>query len=123
MPLAAFVHHGFDELRETILKEGFRDAAARGYYASLRLADPSTFHLHSRELVEMSCREDLARRMAALEVPVVYIAGSPGGACRRSLELLEAADVEVVAISPSGHWPFIDRPAGFSREMVRILEP
>ncbi len=109
--LDEFVGDGFDRLRESILRECRDDAALAGYWASLRLADPRTFHRHARQLVEMSRVEDLAGRLAALGCPNVYIAGAPGGACERSLELLHAAGADLAVIEPAGHWPFIDRPA------------
>jgi pimeloyl-ACP methyl ester carboxylesterase len=121
MSLQAFVAGGFGRLREAILDEGPGDPATRGYYASLRLCDPATYHLHSSQLVEMSRREDLAARLAALDRPVIYIAGVPGGACDRSLDLLARAGVRTVTVGPAGHWPFIDQPARFADELARVL--
>jgi len=109
--LEEFVDGGFDRLREAILRQGRDDPAHAGYWASLRLADPKTFHRHACQLVEMSRAEDLAGRLAALGCPSLYIAGSPGGACERSLELLRAAGADLAVVEPAGHWPFIDRPS------------
>jgi len=105
-----FVNGGFDRLREMVFRAGRDDPAQAGYWASLRLADPRTFHRHAGHLVEMSHTEDLAGRLAALSCPNLYIAGSPGGACARSLELLRTAGADLAVIEPAGHWPFIDRP-------------
>jgi pimeloyl-ACP methyl ester carboxylesterase len=106
-----FTSGGFDRLRQDIRRQGREDPAHAGYWASLRLADPRTFHRHARDLVAMSRAEDLAGRMAGLGCRSLYIAGSPGGACGRSLELLRDADCDVAIIEPSGHWPFLDRPS------------
>jgi pimeloyl-ACP methyl ester carboxylesterase len=108
-----FAAGGFDKLRETIRRRGRRDPAQASYHRSLLLADAATYHLNSGELVEMSARQDMARRLAALPVPAVYVAGVPGGASPRTHELLETAGVEKIDIAPSGHWPFIDQPDAF----------
>lgn len=112
-----FVSGGFDRLREAILRDGHDDPARMGYWASLRFADPRTFHRHARQLVAMSREEDLADRLAALGCPSLYIAGSPGGACGRSLELLRTAGADLEQIEPAGHWPFIDR-AGEAASLI-----
>ena len=110
---AGFLAGGFDKLRETIRRRGRQDPAQAGYHRSLLLADAAAYHRHSGELVAMSAREDMARRLRALPVPVLYVAGVPGGASRRTHELLAAAGVATACIEPSGHWPFIDRPDDF----------
>ncbi len=120
-PLDAFENGGFDELRSRVYVAGARDVAQRGYYASLRLCDPKSFHRHSVELVEMSGREDLATRLASLPVRKVYVAGQPGGACSRSMDLLREAKVPCVAITPSGHWPFVDQPEAFVAALAKFL--
>ena len=65
--------------------------------------------------------ETLAARMAALTCPSLYIAGRPGGACARSIELLRDAGIEPQIIEPSGHWPFIDQPDDFARTLAGFL--
>jgi len=120
-PEAEFAASGFSTLRDGIHAAGADDPALRSYYVSLRLADPATFHLNSRELVALSQREDLALRLAAFNGPKVYIAGAPGGACASSRRLLAAARVPVVEIAPSGHWPFIDRPREFTAAVAGFL--
>jgi len=120
-PEAAFVQGGFDRLRRLVYRAGQKDAAQRGYFASLCLCDPRLFHANSRELVALSRSERLAARLAALNLPSLYIAGVPGGACSRSLELLAEAGVAVARIEPSGHCPFLDRPAEFLAALSRFL--
>ena len=93
----------------------------RGYYASLRLADPRAFHQNSAELVALSEPRELAARLAALPVPTVYLAGVPGGASDESHALLARAGVDVRNIEPSGHWPFLDQPGFFLGELGRFL--
>jgi pimeloyl-ACP methyl ester carboxylesterase len=119
---AAFVTAGFTAMRDRVLAEAGDDAALRGYSVSLRLADPRTFHRHSLELVALSREERLGLRLRGLAVPACYIAGGPGGASPRSLELLAEAGVAVTVISPAGHWPFVDRPAEFASALARYLE-
>jgi pimeloyl-ACP methyl ester carboxylesterase len=121
MDLASFAAGGFDRLRQRVFEGASRDVALRGYYVSLRLADPASFHRHSRELVELSSREELASRLARLQVPLTYVAGSPGGASPRSLELLDAAGVETRLVAPAGHWPFVDQPDRFVNVLTDLL--
>ena len=119
--LGEFATQGFDDVREGIYQQGTDDRALRGYYASLRLADPRVFHAHSLGLVELSRTEKLALDLAKLALPKLYIAGSPDGASPRSLQLLEQAGAPWVSVAPSGHWPFIDNPRTFTRELVAFL--
>ena len=110
--LADFVAGGFDTLRDTTYAEGVRDVAKRGYYASMRFADPRSFHRHARELVAISDDESMAERLAAIavRVPLVYVAGVPGGAAARTLAVLAERAIGTVRVEPAGHWPFVDRP-------------
>lgn len=121
-PLETFVAERFGRLLDQIYLEGVDDPALRGYYASLRLAWPEAFHQNSAELVALSEPEDLARRLAALPVPKLYIAGRPGGASQHSIELLAEAGVEVAEVAPSGHWPFLDQPERFIAALHPFLE-
>jgi pimeloyl-ACP methyl ester carboxylesterase len=109
-----FAAGGFDVLRDEAYKRGIADPALRGYYAAMRMADPHVFHRHATELVALSESEVLVGRLAALRVPVLYIAGVPGGACERSRALLGNHGVRWVGIEPAGHWPFIDQPDAFA---------
>ena len=111
---ADFAAHGFDTLRDEAYKRGIADPALRGYYVAMRMADPHVFHRHATELVALSAAEVLAPRLAALRVPVLYIAGVPNGACERSRMLLGKHGVRWVGIEPAGHWPFIDQPDAFA---------
>jgi len=120
--LHAFIDSGFYRLKEAVYRQGRKHAAQRGYYASLRLCDAYTFHLNSQELVALSATEELAMGMKRLGALAHYIAGVPGGACARSLELLDRAGVQWTAIHDSGHWPFIDQPGRFVDLLVRILD-
>lgn len=99
------------------------DVAMRGYAASLAFADPAVLWRHAVDLVALSSEDTLARRRAALPVPLLYIAGAPGGASARSRTLLAEAGVTVETVGPSGHWPFIDQPAGFAAAVVRFAQP
>lgn len=120
--LATFSAAGFDEMRDRIHDQGQEDTAQRGYYVSLRLADPRAYHRNSLELLEMSTGLDMAERLAALAMPKVYLAGVPAGVSEASRELLKSAQVKVLDISPSGHWPFIDRPGDFLGILGRELD-
>lgn len=120
-PLETFVAEGFDILRARIYRQGMENEALRGYYASLRLADPRAFHRNSAELVEMSGREDMALRLAALPGKVLYLAGVPDGASLRTHTLLAEAGVPLKKIEPSGHWPFIDQAKIFLQEIRAFL--
>ncbi|HPF70001.1 MAG TPA: alpha/beta hydrolase [Candidatus Krumholzibacteria bacterium] len=121
MPQAEFIAGGHAAMMDDLYRAGLEDRAQRGYYTSQRLCDPAVFHRHSAELVAASAPEDLARRRAALKAPVVYIAGEPRGACARSRQLLQEAGVDVRAVGPSGHWPFIDQPEAFLAVLADIL--
>jgi pimeloyl-ACP methyl ester carboxylesterase len=120
--LDTFSAAGFDRMRAAIHDKGYEDLAQRGYYVSLRLADPRAYHHNSGELVEMSTPRDMARRLAELPMGKVYIAGVPGGASQLTHQLLREAGVRTVCIEPSGHWPFIDQPAAFLDTLQEILK-
>jgi pimeloyl-ACP methyl ester carboxylesterase len=119
--LEEFEAKGLDALRDEVYEAGLQDRAQRGYYASLRLCNPKAFHRHSVELVQLSKGESMARRLASLPMPKLYVAGQPDGACGRSISLLEAAKVPWVAVAPSGHWPFIDQPDAFAGVLARFV--
>lgn len=118
---AAFAARGFAEMVAYVDDRATTDAAHRSYAVSIRLADPATFLLHARELVAESEPETMAGRLAALRVPVTYLAGAPGGACPRSRELLAAAGIATIAIEPSGHWPYVDQPDAFAAALRALL--
>jgi pimeloyl-ACP methyl ester carboxylesterase len=112
--LEGFLAGGFALFRGDMARDGETDPGSAGYAVSLRLADPVSYYQHSVELVERSVAEDLAPRLAALEVPRCYIAGVGSavrsGLSQRSHELLARAGVPASRVDPAGHWPFIDRP-------------
>lgn len=118
---AAFLRGGLEELRRAVHRKGVRDEALRGYAASLAFADPASFYRHSVDLVRLSRDGSLARRLAALGIPVLYVAGSPGGACPRSLAALRREGVPVAVVAPAGHWPFVDAPDEFAAAVAAFL--
>ncbi len=120
--LEAFVQGGFDQVRNTIFEQGVEDLAHRGYYVSLRLSDPRAFHRNSLDLVAMSKLETMAGRLAELPVPSIFIAGVPAGVSARSRQLLGLAEITLLDVSPSGHWPFIDQTEDFIALLSGWLE-
>ena len=121
--LELFQATGFDRLAEALQShvDATNDRAVQRYLTSLRRADRASLHRHAIELVALSRSETLAARLAAVPVPVVYLAGVPGGVSRRSLGLLDRAGVRWRGIEPSGHWPFVDRLDDVARELVSFL--
>jgi pimeloyl-ACP methyl ester carboxylesterase len=119
---AAFAEREFARLQDLIYRAGAKDAALRGYYASLRLADPRAIHRHSRELLALSRTESLAERLRRLPVPKLFIAGVPRGISDRSLHLLAQAGVPTALIRGAGHWPFIDQPRRFLELLLDFLD-
>lgn len=105
-----FVGRGHGALVESLRLRGGTDLAHAGYAQSMELAQPSVVYGHSLELVEYSASLSLARQMADLVVPNIYLAGVPEGAAEASLALLAEAGVRLFKVGPSGHWPFIDQP-------------
>jgi pimeloyl-ACP methyl ester carboxylesterase len=119
--LEDFLGGGFDSLRDWVYRTGAESEAHRGYYASLRQADPWAFHAHSTELVELARAGDLAERMGALTIPNFYVAGVPDGVSESSLHRLRTAEVPVVSIRSAGHWPFVDRTSQFCQVLAEFL--
>lgn len=120
--LQAFIAHGFDDMRSKIFNRGIEDSAQRGYYASLRLSDPRAYYRNSMDLMKISETETMARRLAELGVPAIYIAGVPGGVSQHSRTLLQAVSVEMCDIAPSGHWPFFDQTEDFIASVAEFLQ-
>jgi pimeloyl-ACP methyl ester carboxylesterase len=109
MSADALADGGLAALADQVYVDGATQPALRGYYASMRFADPRTFHQHSRDLIRASQDESMAARLAALTVPLTYIAGVPDGIAARSHELLAEHGVACASIGPAGHWPFVDQ--------------
>jgi pimeloyl-ACP methyl ester carboxylesterase len=118
----AFLANGYPSLLERLYQDGARDLALRSYFVSCRLCDPRAYHRHSAELFEVSQREDLAQRLAALTLPKLYVHGSPRGTGARSLALLRDAGVPSIAIDDAGHWPFLDQHDAVADTLVEFLD-
>jgi pimeloyl-ACP methyl ester carboxylesterase len=118
----SFLEHGAARLLDRLYRDGAHDAPLRSYFVSCSLCDPRAYHHHARELVDLSRREDLARRLGELPLPAVYVHGNPRGTGPRSLELLRRAGVESVAIDGAGHWPFLDRHAELVGALAAFLD-
>ena len=93
-----FLQWGRRELLDGLYHQGTVDEAHRGYYASMRLADPRAVYLHSNDLVRLSGSEEIIERIEHLEVPSHYLAGAPHGVCQRSLELLSKSRLSHVIL-------------------------
>jgi pimeloyl-ACP methyl ester carboxylesterase len=90
------------------------------YYAAFRFADPVSTYRHAGDLVELSAATSMARRMASLTVPCVFVAGVPRGIASRSLELLDFAGVRTVRVEPAGHWVYVDQPGECARVIAEL---
>lgn len=119
--LAEFVEHGFSTLRAAVYEDGRSDLAMRGYHAAMTMASPRVFHHHAVQLVAMSEPETLVDRLAALRVPVLFVAGVPGGICEHSRTLLDRHGVRWLGIEPSGHWVHIDQPDRLAAVIAEFL--
>ncbi len=116
-----FVRSGFRTLASEILERGMTDLAHASYYPSVRFCHPATFHRNATELVELSTEERLATRLGALDLPVGYLYGDPGGTGPHSRRLLVKAGIDPEAITSAGHWPWIDQPDLFPRRVAAFL--
>ncbi|RMF76839.1 MAG: alpha/beta fold hydrolase [Acidobacteria bacterium] len=121
-PEGEFARTEFARLVAGVWEAGLEDPALRGYYASLRFADPRSFWRHARDLVELSQTRALARRLAATGRPAFYVAGAPDGASAESLALVDAAGIAGLVLEPAGHWPFLDHPEPFCRALAAFLD-
>ncbi len=117
----AFLADGHRALLERTYRGGIEDRALRGYYASLRLADPRQFHRDAVELVARSRAETLAAETAAVSCPRHYVLGDPRGTGEHSQALLEAAGVSWQAIADAGHWPYLDQHEAFVDALLTFL--
>ncbi|MGE0550471.1 MAG: alpha/beta fold hydrolase [Kofleriaceae bacterium] len=114
----AFVAREFAAFKAELFERARTEPVLRGYHAAMLSADPIAVHRHATDLVAISERADLAARLAALSMPVLFIAGVPDGICAESRALLDYHRVHWVAIEPAGHWVFVDQP-GPSAEAIR----
>jgi pimeloyl-ACP methyl ester carboxylesterase len=115
-PVAEFAPEGRDRLVVRM-----REVGETAYAANLSRCDPVACHQHARDLVALSTPGDLARRLAALPIPVLYVAGSPRGVGPTTLAYLHDAGVSVATIAPAGHSPFIDQPQPFVAAIAGVL--
>ncbi|MEW5765261.1 MAG: alpha/beta fold hydrolase [Acidobacteriota bacterium] len=117
-----FLREGLDQIRLEASLMAQSDPSVVVFARGLRLCDPRAFYLHAREIVELSRRNDLARRMAALPLPACFLAASPKGASPRAIALLRSAGARLVIMEDCGHCPFHDRPDEFGTLLGEILE-
>jgi pimeloyl-ACP methyl ester carboxylesterase len=101
--------------------EAHADPIVRGYGARMRTASAAQLWRYSHDLVDASTPETSARRRAAVGVRYVYVAGEPRGASPRSRALLAEAGIDVRAIAPAGHWPFVEHPTRFAEVVGAIV--
>lgn len=120
--LAEFTAGGFDQLKSWVYEAGVDALPMRRYYASMMCCSPDSFYCNSRELVEISQAEQMARDLRDLRVPLRFAAGLRGGLGARSLELLRREQIELVGFDGSGHWPFLDETEAFVFELERFIQ-
>ncbi len=115
-----FVARGFTDLRGTAYARGATQPALRGYYAALCATNPHAFHRHATDLVRVAETETLAARLAALDVPLLFVAGVPDGICTHSRALLDRHRVRWVGVEPAGHWVFVDQPDAVALHVLAL---
>jgi N-formylmaleamate deformylase len=116
-----FVSHGLAAIRAGVYEGGVTDMALRSYHAAMCVASPRVYHRHAANLVAMSAPETLVTRLAALRVPVLYVAGVPGGICAHSRALLDRHGVRWTGPEPAGHWVHWDQPEAFASAVAGFL--
>lgn len=109
----SFQSHGFERLQRELAS--YDDPSISGYIKRLKLCDPDAFYHHAKDLVAHSETGRIATRLAALPIPVLFIAGRKSMA-KSSCELLRTAGIAPQMID-GGHWPFLEQPS----EVVRLL--
>ena len=118
----AFLNRGHATLIDGIAEQGRNDRALRGYHVSLRLCDPRQLHRDAVELVARSRAGGLAGETAAVDAPVIYVLGDPRGTGAASRARLDQAGVAWRAISPAGHWPYLDQHDAFVTLLTTFLD-
>lgn len=120
MPYETFLSSGraafLERLEDTVRKAdpaSEAPAVLTSYLKSIAMADPRVFYRNSCDLVEASRPETIPARLAALNLPQLYIYGSPRGTGAHSRSLLQNADIRLCEIGSAGHWPFLDQPDSF----------
>ena len=108
--LPEFLEVGRPHLLENLYRRGGEDMAHRGYFVSMRLAQPDMLYLHSQDLVRLSEEERLREGMMALPVPILYLAGVPNGICKRSLQLLKDSTLDLRCLRDCGDRSLYDPP-------------
>jgi pimeloyl-ACP methyl ester carboxylesterase len=119
---AEFASGGYELLWQELWAEAGDDPALRSYAASMAFADPWVLWRHATDLVALSKSETMAARRGRLSVPLLFVAGVPGGVCDRSRKLLGDAGVRLADVSPAGHWPYVDRAEPFAEIVARFVE-
>jgi len=116
-----FAAHGLAALRASTYERGCAEPELRGYHAAMCVASPAVFHHHAVDLVAMSEPETLAPRLAALPMPVLYVAGVPDGICPHSRSLLDRHAIRWIGLAPARHWVHCDQPDGFASAVAGFL--
>jgi pimeloyl-ACP methyl ester carboxylesterase len=116
-----FVAHGFATMRADVYEGGVTEPPLRGYHAAMCAASPWVFHHHAHELVALSKPATLVVRLARLRVPVLFVAGVPGGICVTSRRLLKRHGVRWIGLQPAGHWVHADQPEAFAAAVAGFL--
>ncbi|MFC1746168.1 alpha/beta fold hydrolase [Candidatus Riflebacteria bacterium] len=116
-----FLSSGFAHILDRIYRDGLDAEALRNYFVSLKICWPEAFYSNSCELFKLSKKEEVAQRMSTLKIPVLYIAGNPGGTGKHSKGLLEKAGIKYEIVQNSGHWPFIDQESLFVDTILPYL--
>jgi pimeloyl-ACP methyl ester carboxylesterase len=118
---AEFAAHGLATLRADTYERGRGEPELRGYHAAMCAASPAVFHHHAVDLVALSESDTLAPRLAALTVPVLYVAGVPDGICADSRALLDRHQIRWLGLAPARHWVYCDQPDGFATAVSEFL--
>jgi len=114
MSEAEFVERGFAAMRDRIYRDGVADEPLRTYHAALCFAQPRTYYKQASDLVALSETETMAPRLAALQIPALFVAGVPNGISEISRAALDRHRVNWIGIEPAGHWVYLDQIDAFA---------